>query len=63
MAKGNNKSLWNGPQGSKSMDKDPLVRKHNRTGFDESQTDISDRVDRAQQVHKDGFASKLPRSK
>jgi hypothetical protein len=55
-----NDKSWNGPQGSASMDKDPLRRVHNRTGFAESQKDISSRVDKAQQVHPDGFSGKLP---
>jgi hypothetical protein len=53
---------WNGPQGSKDMEKDPLTRDTSARDYPEPK-DIESRVNKAQTVHEEGFSARLPKSK
>jgi hypothetical protein len=51
---------WN--KGQTGMERDPLVRDESARKYPEPK-DIEDRVNRAQTVHEQGFAARLPRGK
>jgi hypothetical protein len=57
-----NDSDWNGPQSSENLGREKLRKDSSGLGYPKP-VDIEDRVNRAQEIHKDGFSARLPKSK